>query len=148
MATRPTGETKSDARLGMSAQPKGKLLASLTRSLVHKWALSKSRTVAIEFYNLPSRIAAILGDPFLKYGPGIPGDPRNVGQMPFHQACIYGLSCSEDITQLTRKHEWMSPLDQQLAAEAHQLGAAWAFRTCKEIDDKEPVQPCRKDTSQ
>jgi hypothetical protein len=93
------------------------------------------------------RIVATLRDPFLKYGAAIPTDPRQDGQMPFHQACIYGLSCSEDIKQLSRKHEWMNPLDQQLAAEAHQLGAAWAFRICKERDGKEQNQPYGKDTS-
>lgn len=121
----------------------GKRYVGLFSLLRYKWEESLFRTVVGEFCKIYLRIAAILGDPMLKYGPAIPDDPRQDGQMPFHKECIYGLSCSEDIKQLSRKHVWIGPLDQQLAAEAHQLGAAWAFRildSCRENDDIKPVE--------
>jgi hypothetical protein len=124
-------------RLGMSSQTKGKRFLGLFLPLHYEWGQSKFRTVVGEICNIYPRIAAILGDPFLKYGPAIPTDPRQHGQMNFQQASIYGSSCSEDIILLSRKHRWMGSLDQQLAAEAHQLGAAWAFRTHKKTDDIE-----------
>jgi hypothetical protein len=142
-ATPLTVEMEPDAQQGTSSSSKGKRRVGLFSLLRYKWGESLLRTVVGELCNICLRIAAILAEPILKYGPAIPDDPRQDGQMPFHQACIYGLSCSEDIRQLSRKHRWMGPLDQQLAAEAHQLGAAWALRTldsCRESDDKEPVQ--------
>jgi hypothetical protein len=132
-----------DARSDRSRSSKGRRSAGLFLLLRHRWGESLSRTVVGELCKIYLRIAAILAEPDLKYGPAVPDDPRQSGQMPFHQACIYGLSCSEDIIRLSREHRWMGPLDQQLAAEAHQLGAAWAFRTldsCRKNDDKEPVQ--------
>lgn len=104
------------------------------------WAFSTHRVVADEVRKSPLRISAILKDSLLKYGPAVPTDPRQHGQMSFREECVYGLSCTRDVEQLLQKHPWMGALDQQLAAEAYQLGAAWAFRICKEKDDIEPVQ--------
>jgi hypothetical protein len=68
-------------------------------------------------------------DPYLRYGPAIPNDPRRTSLATSVEENIFVSSCSEGMKQLSRKHEWMGPLDQQLAGEAFRLGALWAFRT-------------------
>jgi hypothetical protein len=60
--------------------------------------------------------------------------------MSLSQESIFLFDCSDDIKRLSQKHEWMGPLDQQLAGEAFQSGASWAFRnqdSCNPIEGKE-----------
>ena len=110
------------------------------REVRESWLDSKQRLVADELCRIPRRILAMWADSYLRYGPAIPNDPRRTSRGSLAEESIFGLSCSEGIKQLSRKHEWMGPLDQQLAGEAFQLGASWAFRTldsCKKADDTE-----------
>ena len=133
--------TGSYAHPDRSSSPTGWLFVRRILGVVREWwAFSTHRVVVNELCKNPLRISAILRDSLLRYGPAIPTDPRQHGQMSFHEECIYELSCSDDVGRLFQKHPWMGYLDQQLAAEAHQLGAAWAFRIHKEKDDKEPAQ--------
>lgn len=102
------------------------------------------RVVVVEMYRCNLRILAIKADLDLRYGPAVPADPRQRGQMSFRQESIFLFACSDDIKRLSREHPWMGPIDQQLAGEAFHAGAAWAFRTqdsCTSIDGKVFGQP-------
>jgi hypothetical protein len=133
----------SDARWGtLSRRPMGTFL-SWFRGTREWWLDSKQRLVATELRRIPRRILAMWADSFLRYGPALPSDPRHTSPQSLAQENTFLLSCSEDIKALSRKHEWMGPLDQQLAGEAFRLGASWAFGTldsCKEADDMESRQ--------
>lgn len=124
-----TADKVYDARSGRSHhRPTGMGLSRQFRE-VHEWWLdSKLRLVAGELYRIFLRISAMWGDSFLRYGPAIPNDPRRTHRGSLAEENTFGSSCSEGIRQLSRKHEWMGPLDQQLAGEAFQLGFSSACR--------------------
>jgi hypothetical protein len=138
-------DAESDALSGKLSYPTEWHLARRILGAVREWwVFSRHRVVVNEIRKILLRISAILKDSLLKYGPAVPSDPRQHGQMSFRQASIFGLSCSHDVGQLSRKYPWMGDLDQQLAAEAYQLGAAWAFRildSCNKTDGKELHRP-------
>jgi hypothetical protein len=127
-------------RLGrLNHLPKGTGLSVWIARIRDWWGDSKQRLVAGEFCRFHLRISAIWRDPYLKYGPALPSDPCRTGRGNLAQENIFLSSCSDGIKQLSQKHEWMGPLDQQLAGEAFQLGASWASRSrdsCKREDDK------------
>ena len=87
------------------------------------------------------------GDQHLRYGPALPSEPRTNLESR-DEASSFLFSCSDGIKQLSLKHEWMGPLDQQVVGEAFQLGASWAFRTLdsyKKEGDKPQSQPLGND---
>jgi hypothetical protein len=133
-----SAEKEPGARLDKLSHPMGMALSRWIAGIHDWWGESTARLAVGEFYRIPLRISAIWHDPYLKYGPALPSDPRRTDRANLAQENIFLLSCSEGIKQLSQKHEWMGPLDQQLAGEAFQLGASWAFRTldsCKKAGD-------------
>jgi hypothetical protein len=131
-----TAEKGFDAPRDTSrCHPKGRDLWHQLREIREWWLDSKLKLAAGEFYRISRRISAIWADPWLRYGPAIPNDPRLNRLAISVEENTFVLSCSEGMTQLSRKHEWMGPLDQQLAGEAFQLGFSSA---CGILD------PCRK----
>lgn len=108
-------------------------------ALRRSWHGSMFRLVAGEIYRFPFRISANLKNQDLRFGPAIPSDPRQHGQMSLREESRYLFACSNDIKELSAKHPWMGPLDQELAAKAHQLGAIallGILDSCKQSGDK------------
>ncbi len=130
----------SDARWGTRDRyPKGMDLARWLREVRDWWLDSRQKLVAGELCRIPRRILAMWADSYLRYGPAIPNDPRHTSRASLAEENTFVSSCSEGIKQLSRKHEWMGPLDQQLAGEAFQLGFSSACRIlgpCKREDDR------------
>jgi hypothetical protein len=113
-------------------------LSRWLREIHERWLDSKQRIVADEFCKIPRRISAIWADSCLRFGPAIPNDPRRTSPPSSPEESIFLFACSEGMKQLSQRHVWMGSLDQQLAGEAFQMGAAWAFRTqgsCKREGD-------------
>jgi len=108
---------------------------------VRRWWLgSRFRLVGDEFRRFPLRIAAMLNDPLLRFGPAIPSDPRRTDQMNLLEQSKLLFACNDDIGALQQAHKWTGPLDAQIAAKAYQAGAALAFRmqdSCSEKPDTE-----------
>jgi hypothetical protein len=131
--------TSADKGLGdrshRTSHSKGKGLYRWILGVREWWLDSKQRLVVGELCRIPRRISTMWADSYLRYGPAIPSDPCRIGPATLAQKSIFLSSCSEGIKELSRKHEWMGPLDQQLVGEAFQLGALWAFRT---------LDPCKK----
>lgn len=139
-------DLESRAYSRKSGRSMGRLIVRWFPAVWVWWGDSTHRVVANEICRISHRISAIAKDSRLKCGPLIPDEPRNHGQMGFRNASIFGSSCSDDVVLLSREHPWMGFLDQQLAAEAYQRGAAWAFRTAdshKKADGTEQDHPCK-----
>lgn len=120
-------------------RPKGTGLSCWLREVRERWLDSKQRLVAGELCRIHHRILAMWRDRYLRYGPALPNDPRHTSRASLAEESTFVSSCSEGIKQLSRKHEWMGPLDQQLAGEAFQLGFSSACRilgSCKKEDDR------------
>jgi hypothetical protein len=133
-----SAEKELDARWGRLSHPTGRGFSRWILEVRQWWGESKQRLVAGELCRIPLRISAIWHDSYLRYGPALPSDPCRTGRANLAQENIFLSSCSDGIKELSRKHEWMGPLDQQLAGEAFRLGASWAFRTpdsCRKADD-------------
>ena len=127
-----------DARSGRLGRPMGTVLSRRFREIREWWLDSKQRLVAGELCRIPLRILAMWADSYLRFGPAVPNDPRHTNRASLAEENTFGSSCSEGIKQLSRKHEWMGPLDQQLAGEAFQLGFSSACRIldpCTKEDD-------------
>ena len=114
-------------KTGQSSRIPSGLLVECYLALRGVWRCSTFRLVVCEIGKLPYRIAAILGDSYLRYGPAVPDDPRQNGQMSLRQESKFLFASTDDIKRLSLKHPWMGPLDQQLAGEAYRAGAALAF---------------------
>lgn len=121
-------ETESGVRSGKLNHPKGTFHYGPIAAVLAVWMDSRLRLVASEFCRFPRRIVAMWRDAGLKFGPAVPSDPRRNNQWSLAQESIFLFSCSDSIKQLSQRHVWMGPLDQQLAGEAFQAGASWAFR--------------------
>jgi hypothetical protein len=58
----------------------------------------------------------------------VPPYPDELARLSLPQESEYLFACNEDIQRLSRAHRWVGILDQQMALEAHLMGAAWAIR--------------------
>jgi hypothetical protein len=111
-------------------------------SLLQRFRQSTLRLVVLEILYFPRRIAAVITDPWLRYGNTlyVPSRDRSIGNLAeentHSRACIYR------IQELERTHRWVGPLDLEIAAQMHRQGALWALDTFgKGKQSTEQIQP-------
>src|SRR5262249_35990330 len=104
--------------------PISKLKEALA-SCHRRWGCSLLRIMVGEVYRLPLRMAAILRNEDLRFGPELPPSPFGRNLESFYPLNNFVLSCNEDIQQLRGEFAWCGDLEAQLCHRAFQLGARW-----------------------
>lgn len=128
MTPKPSGFgiSISDVRRDNEGRPKSKIQSRLL-SLRRSWSWSLARIAILEVCNLPRRIAAILGNPSLRFGPVISNEPE-CSQANFYRQSKFVSACIDNMQQLRQKHTFCGPLEVQIAIQAFERGVLWGHR--------------------
>jgi hypothetical protein len=103
--------------------------------------------VVLEIRSFPLRIVACIRDPWLRYGSTLYAPCEATSTWSFETENKYSRACMAHIQELQRDHRWLTPLDEELAAQSHLAGAIWVLRSFdRGTQGTEPVQSSENPT--
>lgn len=119
----------SRVRLGRQA-PRISKRRAIWNNLRRSCRDSLATLLAEEIGKLALRIVVLIRkrSPYSRRALVVPPYPDELVHLSLPQESGYLFACNEDIQRLSREYHWAGHLDQQMALEAHLLGAAWAIR--------------------
>lgn len=125
----PNPASRLHVPAGSANSPSAKFVCRLCVPL-RWWRGAKARTVVEEFRSLPLRIRAILVEPHHRSGARLESPyPSGYGRVNPCAEYMYRDACTEHMRELSLENDWLSLLDQKIAAESFRRGATWGIRS-------------------